>query len=62
MFPANLDDLTGLLQNSSQPVNIPGSQLSNSISGKRIENKNKNIITWSSILILYILGLFVITE
>lgn len=29
---ANLDDLSGLLQNSSQPVNIPGSQL-NSISG-----------------------------
>lgn len=31
---ANLDDFSGLLQNSTQPVNIPGSQLSNSISGR----------------------------
>lgn len=38
---ANLDDLSGLLQNSSQPVNIPGSQLSNSISGTVNNNNNK---------------------
>lgn len=29
---------SGLLQNSSQPVNIPNSQLTNSISGKIIYN------------------------
>lgn len=31
---ANLDDYSGLLQNSTPPINIPGPQLSNSISGK----------------------------
>lgn len=33
MHTANLDDLSSLLQNSTPPINIPGSQLSNSISG-----------------------------
>lgn len=46
-----MDDLSGLLQNSTTPVNIPGSQLSNSISGnsfrqfsnKQMHSNNKNV-------------------
>lgn len=31
---ANLDDLSSLIQNSTTALNIPGSQLSNSLSGE----------------------------
>lgn len=55
---ANLDDLSGLLQNSSQPVNIPGSQLSNSISGRCPPNEKNTripVLLINSWIIMYIL-------